>query len=71
MIMCDFATPESGVDLRPFLGVDGQSDALRNQLSALWGQRHDRYSEERTEQRALDPAGQSMDSRAEMAYLGG
>tara|TARA_B100000401_G_C52797848_1_gene716916 strand:+ start:994 stop:2067 length:1074 start_codon:yes stop_codon:yes gene_type:complete len=69
---CLFATPESGVDLRPFLlDADGQPDALRNHLSALWGQRHDRYSEERTEQRALDPAGQSMDSRAEMAYLGG
>ena len=69
---CLFATPESGVDLRPFLlDADGQPDALRNHLSALWGQRHDRYSEERTEQRALDPASQSMDSRAEMAYLGG
>ena len=68
---CLFATPMSGVDLRPFLDVDGQPDALRNRLTALWVQRHDRYSEERTEQRALDPAGQPMDRRAEMAYLGG
>ena len=69
--MLDIFIPKSGVDLRPFLNADDQPDALRNQLSALWGQRHDRYSEERAEQRALDPAGQSMNSRAEMAYLGG
>ena len=68
---CLFATPKSGVDLKPFLDADAEPDALRNGLSALWLQRHDRYSEERTEQQNPDPAGQAMKSRAEMAYLGG
>ena len=68
---CLFATPESGIDLRPFLEVNVESDALLNRLSSLWMQRHDRYSEERTEQESFNSAGQSTSSKAEMAYLGG
>ena len=68
---CLFATPESGIDLRPFLEANVESDALLNRLSSLWMQRHDRYSEERAEQGSFNSAGQSTSSKAEMAYLGG
>lgn len=43
-----FATPESGADLKLFFDTHVQPDALRNRLSALWLQRPDCYSEERT-----------------------
>ena len=63
---CLFAAPGSGLDLRPWLQATSQPEALWAALAALWGNRRDRYSEERTERR---PAAEAP--RAEMAYLGG
>lgn len=68
---CLFATPESGVDLRPFLDINSDSWDLRNCLSHIWLQRKNRYSEERAALQSLGSTLQSVDSRAEMAYLGG
>ena len=68
---CFFVTFESGADLRLFLEADVRLDALRNRLSALWSQRHDRYSEERTEQQSLDTVRQLINGRAKLAHLGG
>jgi cyclic pyranopterin phosphate synthase len=63
---CLFATPESGVDLRPWLRPSLQPEALTAALRRLWMDRSDRYSEERAERRA-----QGGVPPAEMAYLGG
>ena len=68
---CLFATPESGIDLKPLLDPTADLDDLRIGLSSLWSQRIDRYSEEREAKLYLDPLHQSMNSRSEMAYLGG
>ena len=47
---------------------DGDSDEdLRNLLTGLWGQRTDRYSEERTELASL----QNAPPKVEMYQIGG
>ena len=69
---CLFAAPEDGLDLRPWLRPEPNSDGLRRVLSQFWRQRDDRYSEER--QRRLDETESTSATRgshAEMAYLGG
>jgi cyclic pyranopterin phosphate synthase len=63
---CLFASPGSGVDLRPWLRPSLQPEALTAALRRLWMERTDRYSEERAERRA-----QGGVKPAEMAYLGG
>ena len=63
---CLFASPGSGMDLRPWLRPTPQPAALREALRHLWRQREDRYSEQRAERRASGPG-----PHAEMAYLGG
>jgi cyclic pyranopterin phosphate synthase len=63
---CLFASPGSGVDLRPWLRPSLQPQALTAALRRLWLERTDRYSEERAERRAQGGA-----RPAEMAYLGG
>ena len=68
---CLFASPESGIDLKPLLDPTADLDDLRIGLSSLWSQRCDRSSEEREKKLSLDPLRQSMNSRSEMAYLGG
>ncbi|WP_370566476.1 GTP 3',8-cyclase MoaA [Cyanobium sp. LEGE 06113] len=61
---CLFGT--AGTDLKPWLRPRPDAAGLRARLQALWGQRHDRYSEERAH---LEP-GATL-PHAEMAYLGG
>lgn len=68
---CLFATPESGIDLKPLFDASLGSGALRDGLLALWSRRQDRYSEERMEHRSDHSVEQSAEPRAEMAYLGG
>ena len=67
---CLFASPGSGLDLRPWLQPDAPAEALREAITGLWKHRGDRWSEERQEARAhgaaVGPA-----AHAEMAYLGG
>ncbi len=70
---CLFATPASGLDLRPWLQPDCPADALRAAIAHLWRRRADRWSEERQE---VWPGGKPTGTRAtpahaEMAYLGG
>ena len=73
---CLFATPGSGLDLRPWLAPGTPPQALRQALADLWHQRTDRWSEERMatwERGAVDedhPA-PAIPAHAEMAYLGG
>ncbi len=69
---CLFAA--SGTDLRPVLrssaaGPDPRG--LEEALAALWRQRTDRYSEERSALAQAGPTGSSPPPHAEMAYLGG
>ena len=70
---CLFAAPDSGLDLRPWLGPGQPSEALRETIAGLWQRRADRYSEERGSQAVV--TGTSAHStpwaHAEMAYLGG
>ena len=62
---CLFASPASGLDLRPWLlpGIPG--GGLRRAIAGLWEGRGDRWSEERQE------GGPAVALHAEMAYLGG
>ena len=67
---CLFASPERGLDLRPWLDPALPQEALQAAIAGLWQQRHDRWSEERQaawSATAPQPAG----AHAEMAYLGG
>jgi len=59
----------SGTDLRPWLRPDSDPGALEQALRELWGQRRDRWSEER----AILGTGAQVGAprHAEMAYLGG
>jgi cyclic pyranopterin phosphate synthase len=61
---CLFAS--QGEDLRPWLRPEPNPGGLRMALGRLWGQRQDRYSEERQK----DGPGR-VRMAAEMAYLGG
>jgi cyclic pyranopterin phosphate synthase len=66
---CLFATPASGLDLRPWLQPGVPAHELRETIAALWRGRTDRWSEER---RLAWREGESAAPRhAEMAYLGG
>ena len=71
---CLFAA--SGTDLRPWLRPRVDRDGLLEALGALWQQRTDRYSEERSLTTTATTSGSmatpgSMANHAEMAYLGG
>jgi cyclic pyranopterin phosphate synthase len=66
---CLFATPGSGLDLRPCLAPGAPTDALREALANLWRRRSDRWSEER--QAAWASGAPAAARHAEMAYLGG
>ena len=73
---CLFATPGSGLDLRPWLAPGTPPQALRQALADLWHQRTDRWSEERmaTWERGAgdeDHPAPAIPAHAEMAYLGG
>jgi cyclic pyranopterin phosphate synthase len=69
---CLFATPGSGLDLRPWLHAAQPPELLRNAISGLWQQRADRYSEERTNPaQGIGSAPGDSPAHAEMAYLGG
>jgi cyclic pyranopterin phosphate synthase len=73
---CLFASPGSGLDLRPWLQPTPAPMALRDAIASLWRGRADRYSEERGRLAALAtaaPAGATAEApaHAEMAYLGG
>ncbi|CAM3102073.1 GTP 3',8-cyclase MoaA [Deinococcus radiodurans] len=59
---CLFAS--RGFDLRAPLRAGASDDELRGQISALWGGRRDRYSEERGELTAARP-------KVEMSHIGG
>lgn len=63
---CLFASPESGIDLKPWLQPASNPEALQAALAALWSGRSDRYSEERLSRSSAEEA-----PHAEMAYLGG
>jgi GTP 3',8-cyclase len=70
---CLFASPGSGLDLRPWLQPHSPADAVRETIAELWRRRADRWSEERREAWARsnpqDPV--AAPAHAEMAYLGG
>jgi len=66
---CLFATPASGLDLRPWLQPGVPPEELRDALAGLWRARADRWSEER--QAPRDPGAPPGPAHAEMAYLGG
>jgi cyclic pyranopterin phosphate synthase len=66
---CLFATPASGMDLRPWLRPGVPAEALREAIAGLWRQRTDRWSEERRE--VWREGGPALARHAEMAYLGG
>ena len=66
---CLFASPESGIDLKPLLDPTADLDDLRIGLSSLWSQRCDRSSEEREGKLSLDPLRHSINSRSEMAEI--
>ncbi|MEY4759183.1 MAG: hypothetical protein RLZZ274_1450 [Cyanobacteriota bacterium] len=70
---CLFATPDGGIDLRPWLGPNAPVEGLRKAITGLWQRRADRWSEERQEawNRGIPPATHSAPAHAEMAYLGG
>ncbi|TVS05060.1 MAG: radical SAM protein [Cyanobium sp. PLM2.Bin73] len=69
---CLFATPASGLDLRPWLQPQPDPEGLRQALAGRWRRRHDRYSEERQERwPTITPQDQDPGRHAEMAYLGG
>lgn len=70
---CLFASPGSGLDLRPWLQPTSPAEALPEALAGLWRRRADRWSEERRETWARGgPQGPaSTPAHAEMAYLGG
>ena len=63
---CLFASPERGLDLKPWLQPETEPGELEATLRQLWQARTDRYSEERA---ALP--GTHAAPHAEMAYLGG
>jgi GTP 3',8-cyclase len=66
---CLFASPGSGLDLRPWLQPDCPTEAVRKAIADRWQRRTDRWSEERQE--ALTGTSRSTPAHAEMAYLGG
>jgi cyclic pyranopterin phosphate synthase len=60
LFTCLFAA--AGHDLRGLLRSGRSDDALRAAVAGIWGERNDRYSEER---------GRIARPKAEMSYLGG
>lgn len=70
---CLFASPGSGLDLRPWLQPDSPAEALREAIAGRWSRRADRWSEERQEAWARSGAAgpAAAGAHAEMAYLGG
>jgi GTP 3',8-cyclase len=64
---CLFASPGSGLDLRPWLQPGSSVGALQDALIDRWRWRQDRYSQ----QRQSTAVGSVPAARAEMAYLGG
>ena len=62
---CLFATPASGMDLKPWLQPGSSRSELQQAMATLWLRRTDRYSEERQSQMPGDK------NHVEMAYLGG
>jgi len=71
---CLFAAPGSGLDLRPWLQPDCPAEALGEAIAGQWGERADRWSEERQEawgRNSPDEDGTAVPAHAEMAYLGG
>lgn len=64
MYTCLFAT--KGTDLRSLLRSDLSDDDVAAQIAAVWENRKDRYSDERTEQTASRRKG-----RIEMSHIGG
>jgi cyclic pyranopterin phosphate synthase len=66
---CLFASPGSGLDLRPWLALDTPEEDLRQAISSRWQHRADRWSEER--QHTLIGTSRFSPAHAEMAYLGG
>ena len=67
---CLFASPERGLDLRPWLGPGSSEADLRQAIASLWGGRADRWSEERLAAWQDSGTGRAS-AHAEMAYLGG
>src|SRR5699024_6997518 len=63
MFTCLFAG--AGYDLRQLLRSDKTDDAIRDEIVAIWSQRTDRYSAERTEEIA------KRKKKIEMYYIGG
>jgi cyclic pyranopterin phosphate synthase len=59
---CLFAV--RGNDLRALLRGGASDDDLRDALRGIWGKRHDRYSEIRSESTTVEP-------KVEMSYIGG
>ena len=62
---CLFAS--GGVDLRDFMRAGASDSQLSDRISAIWGRRADRYSEERTELAPL----QNGRQKVEMYHIGG
>jgi len=70
---CLFATPGSGLDLRPWLQPDSPTGAVREAIAGLWSQRADRWSKQRQQAWQGDNPQRTATApaHAEMAYLGG
>ena len=64
---CLFASQNSGLDLRDYLQANSCSGDLKEAIGKLWGNRSDRYSEQREQQLKSG----SRKAPAEMALLGG
>lgn len=69
---CLFASPERGLDLRPWLDPAVPEAELLQALRGFWQGRDDRWSEQRHQAwQGLGPQAVPSRSHAEMAYLGG
>ncbi|MGB7565110.1 MAG: cyclic pyranopterin phosphate synthase MoaA, partial [Prochlorococcaceae cyanobacterium] len=66
---CLFAT--SGTDLKPWLRPALDAPGLAQALGGFWGERSDRWSEQRQETQRGGSSERAAPNRAEMAYLGG
>ncbi|MBW2233457.1 MAG: GTP 3',8-cyclase MoaA [Deltaproteobacteria bacterium] len=69
LVTCLFAT--GGTDLRGPLRAGASDDELREIVRAIWTNRHDRYSEERTAILAEEGEGGEREGRVEMYQIGG
>jgi cyclic pyranopterin phosphate synthase len=69
LVTCLFAS--TGTDLRGPLRAGASDEELRELITGIWRQRHDRYSEERTAILRGELEGAERGERVEMYQIGG